>query len=325
MILAAAVSACGGSAEDNAASSDTTQNSEASPAPANTEPAGPAPFSIDNVALSQAELGDFPYITPPEGYSWQGTETRDFDQFLFWTGTAFNDVEGRLFMARIWADKEKEASKHEIKRNLEAVIAQAGGVKVFEGPIPREARDSMPKDFGVDKNTGLGDIFNNPALVWVIRRADRAIWIHAAASGNGYSVSILETKPFEATAKLLPASELKQAIDRDGKVAVQINFASDASQILPASRPQIDAIATMLKNDATLKLSIEGHTDDTGSPQRNQTLSRDRAGSVRQALLAAGIAADRLTTKGLGSSIPVAGNNSEDGKAKNRRVELVRQ
>lgn len=325
LVLAVLVSGCGGSVDDDGAADQASQSADA-PDAAVTDAAGDAEpaFSIDKIPVSNVQLGDFPYITPPEGYDWQSPQKRDFDHFLFWTGSAFNDVEGKLFMARVWPDKGKEASHYEIKRNLEAVIQQAGGVKVYEGPISREARAMLPQGFGADKNTGLGDIYNHPAMIWVIRRNDRNIWFHAAPSGNQYSVSIVETKPFEATARLLPATELKQAIDRDGKVTVQVNFASDASEILPESRSQVDAIASMLKSDPALRLSIEGHTDNTGSAQRNQALSQDRAGSVKRALTAAGIAADRLATKGFGSSVPVAGNDSDEGKAKNRRVELIK-
>jgi outer membrane protein OmpA-like peptidoglycan-associated protein len=135
---------------------------------------------------------------------------------------------------------------------------------------------------------------------------------------------IVETKPFVVTAKLLPADALKKAIDQSGKAVVHVNFATDATQILPDSQAQIGAIVALLKANPTLKLAINGYTDETGSAAHNQTLSEGRAASVRQALVAAGIGGDRLTSKGFGASAPIADNGSDAGKAQNRRVELVK-
>ncbi|MFV0625415.1 OmpA family protein [Sphingomonas sp. ac-8] len=327
VISALVLAGCGQQAEN--ASSESGNSSvnviaaaeESGNAQGVTQPDG---FSIDKVPVSNAALGDFPYISLPEGYAWHKQETRDFDHFLFWTGTALNDVEGKLFMGQVVADKSRTPSAYELRRNLDAVIAQAGGVLVTDSVIPRDIKNTLSDDMTRDKRVGLGDIYNEKATVWVIRRADRAIWIHATPTPNRLAMTILETKPFEATAKLLPASELKAAIDTAGKAVVQINFATDASDILPASRPQIEAIVQLLKQEPGLRLAVNGHTDDTGSADRNRALSDTRAASVRNALIGAGIAADRLTAKGFGAGAPIAPNDTADGKARNRRVELVK-
>jgi outer membrane protein OmpA-like peptidoglycan-associated protein len=336
LLAALAVAACH-KGEDEAATSNamapaenittaTPSNAEAAPAAA---PA--AGFAIDKVPVSNAPLGAFPYIGLPEGYKWGSYqsspdkgEIRDFDHFTFWTGSALHDVEGKLFMAAITNKAGKTYSAYELKKNIEAVIAEAGGVKVTESRIPREITQTLPEDIKIDKNTCLGDVYNEPAEVWVIRRADREIWIHSAANSASASMCIVETKPFVVTAKLLPADALKKAIDETGKAVVHVNFATDATQILPDSQPQIGAIVALLKASPMLKLAINGYTDETGSPAHNQTLSDGRAASVRQALIGAGIGGDRLTSKGFGASAPIADNGSDAGKAQNRRVELVK-
>jgi outer membrane protein OmpA-like peptidoglycan-associated protein len=81
----------------------------------------------------------------------------------------------------------------------------------------------------------------------------------------------------------------------------------------------------MLKSAPTLKLSIEGHTDNVGAPASNKLLSENRARSVMKAVLAGGIAAGRVTAVGFGQENPVADNRTEEGRAKNRRVELVKK
>jgi outer membrane protein OmpA-like peptidoglycan-associated protein len=80
----------------------------------------------------------------------------------------------------------------------------------------------------------------------------------------------------------------------------------------------------LLKENPGLKLAIEGHTDDVGAKPANEKLSRDRAAAVVDALAAAGIARDRLKSSGAGADKPVADNATSEGRAKNRRVELVK-
>ena len=80
------------------------------------------------------------------------------------------------------------------------------------------------------------------------------------------------------------------------------------------------------RSDAALKLEIQGHTDNVGGAAANLKLSQDRAAAVKAYLVQThGVAADRLTTAGLGDTKPIADNGSEDGRAKNRRVELVKK
>ena len=78
----------------------------------------------------------------------------------------------------------------------------------------------------------------------------------------------------------------------------------------------------MLKNNPALKIVIEGHTDNVGDKVFNQTLSDQRSASVKAALVSKGISSDRIKTVGYGQDKPIADNASEDGKAKNRRVEI---
>lgn len=158
----------------------------------------------------------------------------------------------------------------------------------------------------------------------MIRRPHDAIWIHYSTNSAQASLAVVQTKPFVATATLLPADQLRDDLDRTGKAVIHVNFATDQSAILPTSRPQMDAVIALLKSDPALKLAINGYTDDTGSDAHNVTLSDARAKAVRVALIAAGTASDRLEAKGYGRMSPVSANTDEAGKAANRRVELVK-
>jgi outer membrane protein OmpA-like peptidoglycan-associated protein len=85
----------------------------------------------------------------------------------------------------------------------------------------------------------------------------------------------------------------------------------------------LNAITTILKNNPDLKFEIEGHTDNSGEPAHNLTLSQQRADAVRKQLINMGTDATRLISKGFGDAKPMADNNTFDGKANNRRVEFI--
>jgi outer membrane protein OmpA-like peptidoglycan-associated protein len=112
---------------------------------------------------------------------------------------------------------------------------------------------------------------------------------------------------------------------QDGKIiATGIRFDIGKTSLKPESMGIINSIAEMMNEHPELKISVEGHTDSDGDLETNQKLSEGRAETVKKKLVAMGISADRLTTKGYGESNPIATNNTVEGKANNRRVEFVK-
>jgi outer membrane protein OmpA-like peptidoglycan-associated protein len=104
-----------------------------------------------------------------------------------------------------------------------------------------------------------------------------------------------------------------------------INFDVDSDHLRPDAKAALDQLLAALNTNPAWTIAIEGHTDSTGGAAHNLDLSQRRANSVKAALVAAGIAADRMTTKGLGQTVPVASNDTDIGRAQNRRVEIVRK
>ena len=102
-----------------------------------------------------------------------------------------------------------------------------------------------------------------------------------------------------------------------------LNFASGSATIAGESGAEVDNLAAILKAYSDLKVSVEGYTDNTGSAEKNITLSKQRADAVQQRLVAAGIASDRITTQGFGAANPIADNGTPEGRAENRRIEVV--
>ena len=101
-----------------------------------------------------------------------------------------------------------------------------------------------------------------------------------------------------------------------------IFFETDKSDLLPASFAELDRLRDILMNDASLHIAIEGHTDNTGSPSHNKALSLSRANAVAGYLTSKGIGSERVESHGYAAEKPIAPNDSEEGKAKNRRVEF---
>ena len=142
-----------------------------------------------------------------------------------------------------------------------------------------------------------------------------------------YQVDVTETKSLQNTLTVVKAEEMNLDLSKTGKVALYgILFDLDKTEIKPESKPALDEIAKLLKQIPDLKLLVVGHTDNQGDIQYNHDLSRRRAESVVKALgTNYGIAPERLSAYGVGTLAPTASNDSEEGRAKNRRVELVKK
>jgi outer membrane protein OmpA-like peptidoglycan-associated protein len=111
----------------------------------------------------------------------------------------------------------------------------------------------------------------------------------------------------------------------DAKIITHgINFDVDKATIKPESMGTLNMIVNVLKTNPDLKFEIDGHTDNTGTPAHNLNLSQQRADAVKTQLIAMGIDAARLTTKGFGDTKPLSDNSTQEGKANNRRVEFVK-
>ena len=145
-----------------------------------------------------------------------------------------------------------------------------------------------------------------------------------ASLGQIY-LNIIDEKGFKQSLTF-GVDELKSALDKDGKVILHgILFDLDKASLKQESEKQLHNIVSLLLKYPSLKLEVQGHTDNQGKTDYNMKLSQNRAETVSSYLQLFGIDKNRLVSKGFGESKPIASNDTEEGKAQNRRVELIKK
>lgn len=140
--------------------------------------------------------------------------------------------------------------------------------------------------------------------------------------GRDISLTVLEQ---ESMKQEITAQDMWQNLEKDGFMALYINFDTNKATIKPESADIIAQIAELLKSKPGLKLSVEGHTDNQGAAASNKVLSLNRAKAVIKAVTESGVKASRMSPMGWGQEKPVADNRTEEGRAKNRRVEIIKK
>ncbi|GBU18252.1 MULTISPECIES: OmpA family protein [Methylobacterium] len=163
-------------------------------------------------------------------------------------------------------------------------------------------------------------------LVWNVGDVSAGSNCHAWVGRLVALVVTVEMAVREQRMETVKAAAVAQGLDRDGRVALySILFDTAKAEIKPESQPQLTELAGYLKGAPGVRALIVGHTDNQGALDYNIDLSRRRADAVVKALAAQGVQAGRLVPQGVGMASPLATNETDDGRAKNRRVELVKQ
>lgn len=253
----------------------------------------------------QAGCADHPlFPTRMPDYRIAACKIEDYGMYEFWTKNARVKVpvEGKFTFItyRFTGERNTEPSKLAVVRNYENAIRKVGGT----------IQEINPQWWVNGKIVKGGD------ETWVqVEKGNGLIWLR-----------IVEKKEMEQHV-VADAAAFGNDLRTTGHVAVYgINFDTGKATITPESAQAIGEVAKLLKDDAGLKVHVVGHTDNVGSVESNLKLSQDRAASVVQALEQQhGIPAARLRAYGCGAFAPVASNDAEDGRAKNRRVEIVKQ
>lgn len=265
--------------------------------------------------VSSKEISGHFLFPAPDGY-FAHTEIKnsEFDNFklsnplycdkklcknsnLGFSNSGYLSIEGKVSTIAYQKDDKQRVVKLLLIRNYQKVIEQLGGKVV-------------------------SDIESEGTTLFLIEKPTTKIWV-VLSLGNSfeYFLTVVESN---VARQILVAGQLADQINKQGFVNLNVNFDTNKSLIKDGDKPAIDEVVTLLKNDPNLKLSVEGHTDNVGNASSNKTLSQARSDSLVAYIVAGGIAAKRLVAKGFGSESPISDNRTDEGKAKNRRVELVK-
>jgi outer membrane protein OmpA-like peptidoglycan-associated protein len=270
-----------------------------------------AAVTITSTAFCQTDAAgsqDYPGISRMPNTFIQTYVYKQFEAFDFPIATVHNQdqkqhVEGQRYFIRykLKAGVDRTSPLQKV-RNYENAARATGGQVVW---------DHINGD-------------NNSEATLKLHKGSTEIWIYLNAYTIEYELTIVE-KQAMAQEVTIDAAAMASSIADTGSVAIYgINFDTGKSDLKPESEPAIDEIVKLLTDNPALKVYIVGHTDMVGDAASNVKLSQARAQSVITALVSKhGIAANRLIAFGNGPYAPVASNKTEEGRAKNRRVELV--
>lgn len=229
-------------------------------------------------------------------------------------------------------------SSLEVLTNYEFALKSKGFEKVFTCTDKACFTGSMNDNYllgqQLDPSNGLSTAYALHAryLLTKLERPEGHVYASVlAGEDNGQTVAfvrVVEAKSMETDRiEVIKADDMKSSLETKGHIDVYgIQFDFDQATIKGESKPTLDEIAKLLAAKSDLRLKVIGHTDGEGSADYNLDLSNRRAANVVGALIATyGIDGKRLESEGAGMSKPIAPNDTEEGRAKNRRVELVAQ
>ena len=246
---------------------------------------------------------DHPLLSRMPDFYIQDCETKEFDQMYF-VNKQGNDitVEGKKYYISHYINEDAQSpSEIQILRNFENAIQRIGGTKIYE--------------YGSD-------------IYLKLEKGNVITWIHVHTwnGGAGYDLNIVEEATM-AQEIVADANSMAQDIKLTGKVALYgIYFDFNKDIVKPESDPTLREVVKLLKQNPKLNLYVVGHTDNVGSMNANMDLSQHRAQAVVEVLTTKhGVRKARLEAHGVGPLCPAASNKTEEGRALNRRVELVEQ
>ena len=339
LALTGTLSACGRKDQGQATgkTAETASAVEQAPAatPAAAKPAAVADaamvaaFDISTAPVTSAELGRFPYLGPLKGYSVNTTNSEEFDfeRSYVYDGKNLVPVEGKVSQRLFDMNSgEKKASELMIQRNYEDLLRGLGAVKVHSDKTPRAAIDKIGSDQAYKQGKWVLST-DHVTDTYVIRQKNKEVWTQVTSLGSDgqYAINVTERAAMPQQATIMKADELKIKLATQGHIALYLNFDSDKATLQPDAQPTLAEVQKLLSASPDLRLTVQGHTDNTSTPTHNQQLSAARAAAVVAVLTAQGIAAGRLQAVGFGQTRPLADNATEVGRATNRRVELVKR
>lgn len=246
----------------------------------------------------------FTFFTKMDGYYISDCEESEFNEYGFWIKSGSEKVVKQGRFKKIWFNKDVNSTRK--ISGLQILTNHANAIKKIGGEALEGTKSAFKASY-----------------------KGKEIWFELSPTGTSpdegtwYIASIeVETMKQEVT-----ALDMDAAIQSDGKIALYgILFDTGRANITPESSKAIGEIGAYLKNNPAVSIFVVGHTDNVGDYQMNTKLSKTRAEAVKNELVSKyGIAPTRLVAEGIGQLSPISSNETEEGRALNRRVEIVKK
>jgi OmpA-OmpF porin, OOP family len=315
------------------------KDADSNPASDASQSINAATFDINKLALVYTEIGAFPYISPPDGFYVYGgmrgepakngySDFSDFSKLIMYTGEKFFDAEGKVARLHIEQyDTKSDFNQYKFDKSLDNYLENIGAVRIYKGKISNEQLNALNLE---DKSTVLkyiiGDPWNDsPVRHYVLNHVSGKIMFQVWSNSAQAMIGVVELEGFKQSIKPPSASDIQKDIESTGKAVLHINFDTNKATLKPDGDLVINEIVKVLQANPNLKIAVNGYTDNQGSDDQNLRLSQYRASAVVSAIVLSGISESRLTFEGFGSKSPIGDNLNEEGRAMNRRVELVKQ
>lgn len=281
------------------------------------------------VHAESSKPSDHELITPYQGSVLRERDDEAFNAYSRIVGTGRHGavtetVEGKL--SRLRYDNPQGRSTLEIERNYRAALEGKGLVVNFQCAGRQACRHNSKPTWTSINGMNLGVGGDVRYFTGRLPTGTGHVYVSVAINPQRTYLHIAEPANMQVSMVKVDAVALASALETDGKVDLPgIFFDSGTARLQATSDPALDAAAGLLRQRPSLALDVVGHTDSQGGEAFNLNLSQQRAAVVVNALVNRGIDANRLGARGMGLTQPVADNATEEGRARNRRVELVRK
>lgn len=278
-------------------------------------------------------IGNFPFFTAPKGLKINfekngATEIFSYEKMQIFNGKSTFEAEGKLAMLVFDGADGETFNQRLFDKSVYDYVEKIGAKLYFKGIYPEDEslRKTLSENLynGKNQTSGLMEDKDSPFSIYYFKNNGKNYIVTLQSNSAQGNIFVMELEAFEQTMTKYTSAQMKKDIDANGKAILNINFDTDKATLQPEGQKIVDEIVTLLKENPSLKISIEGHTDNSGSADRNKKLSAERATTVLNSLTSNGIEKSRLKAAGFGAEKPLVANDSEENKAKNRRVELLK-
>ncbi len=289
-------------------------------------------------AQNLQNVKDHPLVSRYQGTDVLEYKTSEFDEFAFPLGSI---TAGDVFTK----SQRLEGKVTKVKYSMPAGRSSLEVARTYETALTKSGFQVL---FKCDGNACINEKFNRgyagtPSGIWCVNceepmryvgaklaRPTGDVYVSVVVEKDKYEggtwLNIIELKPIDTGNVTVKAEVMKSDITSEGHTPIYgVYFDTGKAEIKPNSDATLAEIARLLKTNAAMKLHVVGHTDNVGTSAANMDLSKARAAAVNALVTKYQIAAARLDSAGVGPLSPVATNKTEEGRAKNRRVELVEQ